>query len=133
MLGLFTVVATATGCLYFLDQNRDVANSKGLTAAGVLLLILNVFYVVLMATLIIKKSAPRVKEWVAWCKHHWGQFLGRVRRMQCWSPVRGGTKLRSASSVDAGMSASLSRRSSELSSWRFPHGGTSNSATAGSD
>lgn len=87
MLGLFTVVATATGCLDFLDQDRDVANSKGLMAAGVLLLVFNVFHVVLMATLIIKQSAPQVREWVAWSKHHWSQFIGRVRDMQCWSPV----------------------------------------------
>lgn len=68
VFGLFTVVATATGCLYFLDMD-DVAKSDGLTAAGVLLLILNLVFVTVMALLIAKRGGPTVVKWVMWSKH----------------------------------------------------------------
>ncbi len=132
MLGLFTVVATATGCLYFLDQD-NVAASKGLNAAGVLLLILNVFYVMLMTILISKTSAPRVKEWVAWFNHRCSQCLGIMEDMQCWSYITRKKKLRSASSSDGSFGASLSRRSSvelNLLSRVFARSGTLRSTTA---
>ncbi|KAL0044981.1 hypothetical protein WJX82_004122 [Trebouxia sp. C0006] len=66
VLGLFTTVATATGCLYFLDQDSIAVSGKGLYAAGVLLLILNLFFVVLMAALIAREGAPHLKQWAVW-------------------------------------------------------------------
>lgn len=68
VFGLFTVVATATGCLYFLDSN-DVAKGNGLTAAGVLLLILNIGFVLVMGMLISKRGGPTVVKWAVWVKH----------------------------------------------------------------
>ena len=70
VLGLFTTVATATGCLYFLDQDSIAISGKGLYAAGILLLILNLFFVVLMAVLIAREGAPHVKQWAVWSKSH---------------------------------------------------------------
>lgn len=51
MLGLFTVTATATGSLYFLDSGK-VASHAGLNAVGILLLLLNVAYLLLVALLL---------------------------------------------------------------------------------
>ncbi|DBA86799.1 TPA: hypothetical protein ACH3X2_005382 [Trebouxia sp. C0005] len=51
VLGLFTVTATATGSLYFLDSGK-VASHAGLNAVGILLLLLNVAYLLLVALLL---------------------------------------------------------------------------------
>lgn len=58
MLGLFIVQITAAGCLYFLDPT-NIANGKGLAAAGVLLMLLNVAYVVAMLILIANHGARK--------------------------------------------------------------------------
>ena len=68
MLGLFTVVATATGSLYFLDKDNFAKNS-GLTAAGVLLLVLKILFVIVMALLIAKRGGPTVVKRVIWPKN----------------------------------------------------------------
>lgn len=65
VLGLLTVVATATGCLYFLDPN-EVASNVGLNATGIVLLILNLAFVALMAVLISKRGRPVALRWIAW-------------------------------------------------------------------
>ncbi len=70
MLGLFTVVATATGSLYFLDSGK-VASHAGLNAVGVLLLLLNVAYLLLVALLL----AVAAKEFV---KAHLGNRFSKV-------------------------------------------------------
>lgn len=56
MLGLFTVVATVTGCLYFVDPT-GVAEQTGIQATGILLLILNAFFFLVMGLLIAKAGA----------------------------------------------------------------------------
>jgi len=56
VLGLFTVVATATACLYFVDTS-GVASQAGIDAAGVLVLLLNAFFLLCMAILIAKAGA----------------------------------------------------------------------------
>ena len=66
-MGLFAVMVTATGCLFFLDTNT-VALSSGLSAAGVLLMLLNVAYIALMAILITKQGARHVHGWATWTK-----------------------------------------------------------------
>ena len=63
VLGLLIVVATATGCLYFLDPN-EVASNVGLNATGILLLILNLGFVALMAVLISKRGRPVALRWM---------------------------------------------------------------------
>ena len=60
MLGLFVVLATATACLYFLDPT-NIANSSGLEAVGVVLLILNMGYVLVMLVLIAVTGAHKTK------------------------------------------------------------------------
>ena len=68
VLGLFTTVVTAIGCLYFIDQ-ASVASSKGLRAVGILVLSLNFLFVAVMAVLISKKGARSVKERAIWLTH----------------------------------------------------------------
>ncbi|DBA78757.1 TPA: hypothetical protein ACH3X1_008664 [Trebouxia sp. C0004] len=46
VLGLLTVVSTATGCLYFMDPS-NVASAQGLEALGALLVVLIINFVVL--------------------------------------------------------------------------------------
>jgi hypothetical protein len=70
VLGLFTVVTTATGSLYFLDSGK-VASHAGLNAVGVLLLLLNVAYLLLVALLL----AVAAKEFV---KAHLGKRCSKV-------------------------------------------------------
>ncbi|DBB05192.1 TPA: hypothetical protein ACH3X3_010435 [Trebouxia sp. C0006] len=70
VLGLFTVVATATGSLYFLDSGK-VASHAGLNAVGVLLLLLNVAYLLLVALLL----AVAAKDFV---KAHLGKRFAKV-------------------------------------------------------
>lgn len=67
MLGLFAVMATASGCLFFLDAST-LAQSTGLSAVGVLLMLLNVAYIVVMAVLIVKQGARHVHGWAVWIR-----------------------------------------------------------------
>lgn len=69
VFGLFTVLATATGCLYFMDSNA-VASKTGKDAAGVLLLLLNAFFVLWMLVLLVKASMADIKKHARWaiCK-----------------------------------------------------------------
>ena len=67
VFGLFAVMATATGCLFFLDTNTITQHSS-LNPVGVLLLLLNVGYIALMAVLITKQGARHVRGWITWFK-----------------------------------------------------------------
>lgn len=60
MLGIFCVVATATGCLCFVDQ-QEVASNTGLQVTAILLLLLNMVFVVLVVSLMVQKSIKRIK------------------------------------------------------------------------
>ncbi len=51
--------ATAVGCLMFLDTN-NVANSSGLSATGVLLMILNVAFLAMSGILIVGRGRRHV-------------------------------------------------------------------------
>ena len=64
------MVATATGSLYFLDSGK-VASHAGLNAVGVLLLLLNVAYLLLVALLL----AVAAKDFV---KAHLGKRFSKV-------------------------------------------------------
>lgn len=67
VLGIFSVVATATGCLYFVDQ-QEVATSTGLNVTAVLLSILNLVFVTLVLSLMLKKSSTHIKLCALWLK-----------------------------------------------------------------
>ena len=60
VLGLFIVQTTAAGCLYFLDPT-NIANSTGLEGVGIMLLVLNVAYVVVMLVMIAVFGADSTK------------------------------------------------------------------------
>lgn len=52
VLSSFTVVATTTSCLYFTDTD-GVASKTGLRTAGVLILLLNALFLLIMVVLIV--------------------------------------------------------------------------------
>ena len=60
--GLLTVVVTTTGTLWFTDDS-NVASTRGLDAAGILLLILNVACVLLMAVFIVLAARGNIKKY----------------------------------------------------------------------
>ena len=60
VLGLFIVQATAIGCLYFLDPT-DVADTRGLQATGIVLMLLNAAYVLAMLIMIAVYGADKTK------------------------------------------------------------------------
>lgn len=60
VLGLFIVQTTAAGCLYFLDPT-SIANTTGLEAVGIVLLVLNVAYVLVMLVMIAAFGADKTK------------------------------------------------------------------------
>ena len=62
VLGLFIVQITAAGCLYFLDPT-NIANDRGLVAAGILLMLLNIAYVAAMLILIGINGASKTKQY----------------------------------------------------------------------
>ena len=62
VLGLFIVQITAAGCLYFLDLT-NIANDRGLAAAGILLMLLNIAYVAAMLILIGINGASKTKQY----------------------------------------------------------------------
>ena len=52
---MFVVVLTAVGCLYFFDDEyTGIASTGGLQAVGVLLMLTNAMWVLLMVWLIVK-------------------------------------------------------------------------------
>ena len=61
VFGKFAVVATATGCLYFMDTSRATSEGphQGLQAVGILLLLLNLAYVGATLILVTKTSAHK--------------------------------------------------------------------------
>ena len=60
VLGLFIVQITAAGCLYFLDPS-SIANNTGLQAVGIVLLVLNTAYVLVMLVMIAVFGAATTK------------------------------------------------------------------------
>jgi len=61
------VLATAVGCLYMMDTDMSfVASKSGLDAAGVLLLVLNMAFVLIMVVLIARAGVEDVKHGLLW-------------------------------------------------------------------
>ena len=58
VFSMFTVAATATACLYFLDP-AGIAKQAGIDAAGVLILILNAIFLLTVAVLIVKACGKK--------------------------------------------------------------------------
>ena len=122
VLGLFAVMATATGCLFFLDTNTLTQRSS-LNPVGVLLLLLNVGYIALMAVLISKTGARHVHGWITWFKDT-GHTIAAARKWVSCScrrsakPDRGVQTVRAPTNsmqlTDMRLARTLSRR---LSSW----------------
>ncbi len=88
VLGLFTVVATTLGTLYFVDTDK-LANSQGLDAVGVLLLILNASFVLLMLILVLVAARHDIKRHIDWtmekAKAVACRVTGRPRVSRQWS------------------------------------------------
>ena len=63
VLGLFTVLATTLGVV-FLEDPEGVASTAGLNVLGILLLVLNVAFVLLMAALILMASRGTIKKYL---------------------------------------------------------------------
>ena len=59
------MLATTVGCLYFIDIN-NVASDAGQDAAGILLLILNAWFMLWLTALITKASITGVKSRATW-------------------------------------------------------------------
>lgn len=71
MLGLLTVVATAVGCLFMMNTNMSfVASKSGLVAVGVLLLLLNMGFVLIMVILITRAGVDDFKNGLLWVYKH---------------------------------------------------------------
>lgn len=70
------MLATAVGCLYFIDVN-NVASDAGQDAAGILLLILNAWFVLWLTALITKASIAGVKLRAIWL---WQKSIGVSRQ-----------------------------------------------------
>lgn len=100
---MFTVAATATACLYFLDP-AGIAKQAGIDAAGVLILILNTLFLLTTAVLIVKACGQKAISQAQ-------QMLNQPRRaMQSLGGKiaccgRRGTFARSSSSISIGMAA----------------------------
>lgn len=76
VLSSFTVVATTTSCLYFTDTD-GIASKTGLRTAGVLILLLNAFFLLTMVLLIV---------WAGWADG-WALFQrawDKVKRLLQW-------------------------------------------------
>lgn len=62
VFGMFTVAATATACLYFLDPS-GIAKQAGMDAAGILVLILNASFLLTLAVLTFKACGQKAISW----------------------------------------------------------------------
>ena len=109
VLGLLIVVASATGCLYFLDPD-EVASHAGLSAAGILLLILNFGFVVLMAALISKRGRPAALKWLTWLRVITKKAVQKMHSLLHWPWARHGA----VSQCSSGLSSASTSRSSSV-------------------
>ena len=108
VLGLFTTLVTAIGCLYFIDPG-SVASKKGLMTAGVLVLVLNIFFVVVMAVLISKKGARSAKEWAVWLRQQSSKVPETAQNMWRWKSGKSqhGIQLSTAESLSSSASGQV--------------------------
>ena len=128
MLGLLIVAATATGCLYFLDPD-EVASHAGLSAAGILLLIVNVGFVVLMAALISKRGRPAALTWLAWLRVTTKKAVQKMPRLLHLPWARRG----SVSQCSSGLSSASTSRSSSVQLGLLPMNVKRSNISANSD
>lgn len=83
LLGIFSVVATATGCLYFEDQ-QEVASSRGLNVTAFLLSVLNLVFITVVVSLMAKKSTTRIKPYALWLKSCCFKHARLACKSCCW-------------------------------------------------
>ena len=103
---MFTVVATATGCLYFLDTG-GVAGPAGLDAVGVLLMLFNVVTVAIVVSLIVYVAADDVKLYARRALHRSRTGLAAGHSlMQSWSSQRFGRGSRKNRQASQGLVSS---------------------------
>ena len=94
VLGLFTVGATATGCM----DTTNVASPTGLDAVGVLLLLLSILYVIAMALLVLVTGAHKTKRFTQAAVRSFQSGASNFGRSMCTSFAR----LRSARGSGSG-------------------------------
>lgn len=100
VLSLFTVVASTATCLYFVDTS-GVANKTGLRTAGILVLLLNAFFLLLMVVLIIRAGSADAWEFAQKMWDKTKLVFGRVcgccmRRRQSTFDASGENRVRVA-------------------------------------
>ncbi len=83
VLGLFSVLATAVGCLYLMDttNSSSIASKAGLDSVGVLLMLLNVAFVTWMVVLIARAGKHEVKQTLSWLAEKLTSAVWRL----CWT------------------------------------------------
>lgn len=75
MAELSVVVATTVGCLYFFDSGHsEVASKAGLRTVGVLLMIANATWFLLMIRLVVKAGLPGARQFAT-------GMIGKVRNV----------------------------------------------------
>ena len=94
VLGLSTVVATAIGCLYFMDSTQEAQgaqprNAGLLNAVGVLILLLNTLFVIVTAAVVFRAAKREYYAAVTWFTHKvqclWEGCLAVMSWRPCWS------------------------------------------------
>lgn len=91
---MFAVTATATGSLYFLNSN-SVASNNGLSAAGVLLLMLNLAYLLAAVLAIASAGSQTVKTFI---RKQYRKLISRAQTVlgvRAWQPKPAGVRLTS--------------------------------------
>ncbi len=87
VLGLATVVVTAVGCLYFMDPTPGVAHSNvGKNVAGVLILLLNALFVVVMAVIKFRAAKHEYHAPITWCTQKIGSLWQACLAVMSWQP-----------------------------------------------
>ena len=87
VLGLATVVVTAVGCLYFMDptQGGDHSNA-GRNTAGVLILLLNALFVIIMAVTMFRAAKREYHAAVTWCTQKIKSLWQTCLAVMSWRP-----------------------------------------------
>lgn len=102
---LFTVIASAVGCLYLMDTSGSfVANSRGINAVAVLLVLLNSIFVLVMLILIAIAGYNDHKPKLLWAYHKlkcgWASCTCQGRRKAPRGTASSGMQLQSQTNLD---------------------------------
>lgn len=87
VLGLATVVVTAVGCLYFMDPTQGLNHSRvGKNAAGVLILLLNALFVIVMAVIMFRAAKHEYHALITWCTQKMKSLWQACLAVMSWQP-----------------------------------------------